>query len=210
MESLKSIFWANNRPTSTEDETSTENSYYPKSETETEISEPKNDPPTETLEDQIRNLELSKNELKNENRRLKLKIKRHEKNLARLTTENEAAVKERIELEDKLLSRNDQLESDIRRLENDIRRLEFQRNRYQTESKQEQLETYENEKIDLKNELLNCKSTIDRLESDNRRLETQKKKYQTESQEKQAQLETCEKEKNALIKCKVFDKLTEL
>ena len=117
---------------------------------------------TETLEHQITSLELSENELKNENRRLKLKIQRHEKNLARLTTENEAAVKERIELEDKLLSRNDQLESDIRRLENDIRQLEFQKNR-----------------------------------------------YQTESQEKQAQLETCEKEKNALIKCKVFDRFTE-
>ena len=156
--SFQSIFWANNRPTSTEDETSTENSYYPKSETETEISEPKNDPPTETLEDQIRNLELSKNELKNENRKLEYKIKRFQTNLARLTAENGAA---------------------------------------------------ENERIDLENELLNCKSTIDMLESDNRRLETQKKKYQTESQEKQAQLETCEKEKNALIKCKVFDRFTE-
>ena len=158
MESLKSIFWANNRPTSTEDETSTENSYYPKSETETEISEPKNDPPTETVDDQIRNLELSKNELKNNNRRLELTIKRFQENVARMTTEIGAAEESRIQIE---------------------------------------------------NEFLNCKSTIDGLESDIRRLEFQKKKYQTESQEKQAQLETCEKEKNALIKCKVFDKLTE-
>ena len=138
-------FWKNERPTSTEFETESENSYYPKSETEAEISG--------TIEDQIQNLEISNIELKNENRKLEYKIKRYQKNLARLTTENGAA---------------------------------------------------ENERIELENELLTCKSRNDQLESDIRRLEIQNKKYQTELQAKQAQLETYEKEKNALIKCKLF------
>ena len=115
--------------------------------------EPKNEQPTETIEDQIKKLELSKIELKSENRKLEYKIKRYQKNLARLTTENGAA---------------------------------------------------ENERIELENELLNCKSHNDKIESENRLLKMQKKKYQTESQKKQAQLETYQKENNALIKCKVF------
>ena len=106
----------------------------------------------------MKNLALSKIELKNENRKLEYKIKRYQTNLARLTAENGAA---------------------------------------------------ENERIDLENELLNCKSHIDQLENDIQLLQIQKNKYQIESQEKQAQLETCEKEKNALIKCKVFDRFTE-
>ena len=150
---MNSIFWANNRPTSTEDETSTENSYYPRSDTETEISGENSEQPAEIIEDQIENFELSKIELKNENRRLEYQIKRYQKNVARLTTENGAA---------------------------------------------------ENERIELENELLTCKSRIDQLESDIRLLEIQKKKYQTESQEKQAQLEKYEKENNALIKCKLL------
>ena len=80
-------FWKNERPSSTEYETATENSYYPKSETDTEISGTKIEQPTETLEDQIKILELSKIELENENRKLEYKVKRYQKNLARLTTE---------------------------------------------------------------------------------------------------------------------------
>ena len=150
---MNSIFWANNRPTSTEDETSTKNSYYPRSDTETEISGENSEQSAEIIEDQIKNFELSKIELKNENRKLEYQIKRYQKNVARLTTENGAA---------------------------------------------------ENERIELENELLTCKSRIDQLESDIRLLEIQKKKYQTESQEKQAQLEKYETENNALIKCKLL------
>ena len=106
----------------------------------------------------MKNLALSKIELKNENRKLEFKIKRFQTNLARLTAENGAA---------------------------------------------------ENERIDLENELLNCKSHIDQLESDIQLLQIQKNKYQIESQERQAQLETYEKERNALIKCKIFERLTE-
>ena len=147
---MKSTFWANNRPTSTEDETSTEISYYPKSETETEAE---CEQPEENIDNQIKKLELSKIELKNENRKLEYKIKRYQKNLARLTTENGAG---------------------------------------------------ENERIELENELLTCKSRNDQLESDVRLLEIKKKKYQTESQEKQAQLEKYEKDNNAMIKCKLL------
>ena len=148
---MKSIFWANNRPTSTEGETPTENSYYPKSETETEISGGKTEQSVEIIDDQIKDLELSRNELKNENRKLEFQIKRYQKNLARLTTENGAAENERIELESELLtckSRNDQLESDVRLLE-------IQKKKYQTESqeKQAQLEKYEKEN----NALVKCK-----------------------------------------------------
>ena len=150
---MNSIFWANNRPTSTEDETSTEKSYYPKSETETEILGSKIEQPTETFEDQIKILESSKIVLKNENRKVEYKVKRLQEKLARLTTEIGAV---------------------------------------------------EDSRIQLENELINCKSRIDQLESDNRLLEIQKNKYQTESQEKQAQLETYQKENNALIKCKLF------
>ena len=150
---MESIFWANNRPTSTEDETSTENSYYPKSETETEISGTKIERSVETIEDQIKYLQISKNEFKSENRKLEFEIKRLQEKLARLTTENGAA---------------------------------------------------EDTRIKLENELLTCKSRIDQLEDDIRLLEMQKRKYQTESQEKQAQLETYQKENNALIKCKLF------
>ena len=67
-------FWKNERPTSTENETSSENSYYPKSETETEISGTGSEQPEEIIHDQIQNLELSKIELKNENRKLEYKI----------------------------------------------------------------------------------------------------------------------------------------
>ena len=155
--SLKRIHWANNRPTSTEDETSTENSYYPKSQSETEISGPKREKSEENIDNQIKNLELSKIELKNENRKLEYRIKRYQKNLARLTTENGAG---------------------------------------------------ENERIELENELLTCKSRIDQLEIDNRLLEIEKKKYQTESQEKQAQLEKYEKVLE-LTKCKLLCSLNE-
>ena len=146
-------FWENERPTSTEDETSTENSFYPKSETETEVSIPESERRAETIEDKMKNQELSKIELKNENRKLEYTIKRYQKNLARLTTENGAA---------------------------------------------------ENERIELENELLACKSHNDQLESDFRILEIEKMKYQTESKGKQAQLDTYEKQNHALIKCKFF------
>ena len=155
---MKSVFWANNRPTSTEDETATVSSYYPQSEAETEVSEPTRELTTNSLEDQIRNLELSKNWLKSENRMLEYKIIRFEEKMARMTTEIGAA---------------------------------------------------EESIIQIENEFLNCKSTIDGLESDIRRLQIQKKKYQTESQEKQAQLETFQKKSNVLIKCRIFARLTE-
>ena len=86
--SLQSIFWANNRPTSTEDETSTENSYYPKSESETEIPGTKSEQAVEIIHDQIKNLGLSKIYLRNENRKLEYKIKRFQEKLSRLTIEN--------------------------------------------------------------------------------------------------------------------------
>ena len=157
---MKSIFWANNRPR-TEDETSTENSFYPKSESETvspnkyrdTVSGTKSERSLETIEDQIKNLQISKNEFKSENRKLEFEIKRFQEKLARLTTENGAA---------------------------------------------------EDTRIKLENELLTCKSRNDQLEDDIRLLEIQKNKYQTELQEKQAQVETYEKENNALIKCKLL------
>ena len=120
-------FWKNERPSSTEYETATENSYNLKNETDTEISETKSEQPTETIENQINNLELSKIELKSENRKLEYRINRFQEKLARLTTENGAA-------------------EDIR--------------------------------IQMENELVNCKSRIDQLESGNRLLEMQKNKYQ--------------------------------
>ena len=138
---MKSIFWANNRPTSTEDETSTENSYYPKSETETEISGTGSEQPEEIIEDQIQNLELSKIELMNKNRKLEYEIIRFQEKLARLMTENGAAEDTRLQLVNELLtckSQNDQLKIDNRRLE-------IQKKKYQTElqEKQAQLEKYQ-------------------------------------------------------------------
>ena len=115
--------------------------------------ESKSEQAVETIEDHIKNLELSKIELKSENRKLEYRIKRFQEKLARLTTEIGAA-------------------EDIR--------------------------------IQMENELVNCKSRIDQLESGNRLLEMQKNKYRTESQRNQAQLETNQKEKNALIKCCVL------
>ena len=131
---MKRTFWANYRPTSTEDETSTENSYYPRSDTETEISGENSEQPLEIIEDQIKNLELSKIELKNENRKLEYKIKRYQKN--ERYQENE-----RIELENELFT----CKSRIDYLESDIRRLEIQKKKYQTElqEKQAQLEKYQ-------------------------------------------------------------------
>ena len=128
---MKSTFWANNRPTSTEDETSTEISYYPKSETETEAE---CEQPEENIDNQIKKLELSKIELKNENRKLEYKIKRYQKN--ERYQENE-----RIELENELVT----CKSRIDYLESDIRRLEIQKKKYQTElqEKQAQLEKYQ-------------------------------------------------------------------
>ena len=147
---MESIFWANNRPTST-DETSTESSFYPKSETETEISETKSERSGETIEDQIKYLQISKNEIKSENRKLEFEIKRFQEKSARLTTENGAAADTRIKLENELLT----CKSRIDQLEDDIRLLEIQKNKYQTESqeKQAQLEKYQKEN----NALIKCK-----------------------------------------------------
>ena len=167
-------FWKNERPTSTESETATEHSYYRKSETETEISELESDQPTETINDHVKNLELSKNEPRNENRMLE--IKRLQEKIARWTTENGAAGDSRIQLENELSTckfRNDQLKSDNRRLE-------IQSKKYKTESQEKQAR--------LENEMLACKARINQLESDNRGLEIQNKKYQAKSQEEQAQL----------------------
>ena len=55
----------------------------------------------------------------------------------------------------------------------------------------------ENDRIELENELITCKSQIDKLKTDIQRLEDQ-------SKEKQAKLDKYEKEINAFIKCKVF------
>ena len=82
--------------------------------------EPKNQQPTKTIADQIKNLELSKIELKSENRKLEYKIKRFQEKMARLTTENGAAEGSRIQLENDLInchSRIDQLVTENRRLE---------------------------------------------------------------------------------------------
>ena len=149
--SLKRIFWANNRPTPTEDETSTANSYYPESETETEISQTGMELPEEIIEDQIQNLELSKIELMNKNRKLEYEIIRFQEKLARLMTENGAAEDTRLQLVNELLtckSQNDQLKIDNRRLE-------IQKKKYQTESqeKQAQLEKYQKDN----NAMIKCK-----------------------------------------------------
>ena len=95
-------FWKDERPTSTEYETATEHSFYPESETETEISELESDQPTETINDHVKNLELSKNEPRNENRMLE--IKRLQEKIARWTTENGAAGDSRIQLENELIN----------------------------------------------------------------------------------------------------------
>ena len=184
-------FWKNERPSSTEYETATENSYNLKSETNTEISETKSEQPTETIEDQLKNLELSKIELKSENRKLEYRIKRLQEKLARSTTENGAAEDIRIQMEDELID----CKSRIDQLVAENRQLETEKTKYQAESKEKQAQ--------LEKELSNCKSRIHQLEIDNRLLEMQKKKYQTESQKKQAQLETYQKENNALKKCKL-------
>ena len=96
-------------------------------------------------------------------------------------------------------------------LKNENRKLEYKIKRYQSNLARLTAENgaAQNERIDLENELLACKSRSDQLESDIQLLEIQKKKYQTESKEKQAQLETYEKERNALVKCKIFDRFTE-
>ena len=185
------IFWENERLTSTEHETATEDSFYPKSENETEISELKTGQPTETINDHLQNLEY---------KMIDYKIKRLQEKMARLTTENGSMENERMELENELLackSRIDQLETGNRLLEN-------QKKKYQTESLEKQAQL-ENERMELENELLACKFRIDQLESGNRLLKNQKKKFQTQSLEKQAQLEKYEKENNALIKCRVFN-----
>ena len=199
---MKSIFWANIRPTSTEDETSTENSHHPKTETETAISGTKSEQAVEIIHDQIKNLELSKNDLKNENRKLEFKVKRFQEKLTRLTIENGAVEDSRIQLENELLtckSRIDQLVTENRRLEIKEKKYlnKFNLARLTTEN-----EAAANERIELENELSNCKSRIDQLKSDNRRLEIQNRKYKTDAQEKQAQLE------NESLTCKsCIDKL---
>ena len=99
-------FWKDERPTSTEYETATEHSFYPESETETEISELESDQPTETINDHVKNLELSKNEPRNENRMHEYKIKRLQEKIARWTTENGAAEDSRIQLENELSTCN--------------------------------------------------------------------------------------------------------
>ena len=142
-------FWNNERPTSTEWETETEDSYYPESESCNEIEKPRREQSTEeTLEDQIKILELSKNKLKSENRKLEYKIKGVQRELAILITKNEAAENDRIELENELLiskSRIDELETNNRRLETDNRRLKVHTKEYKTEAqeKQAQLEIFE-------------------------------------------------------------------
>ena len=141
-------FWKNEKPTTTENETETENPSYPKSETKTEVSETKSEQPVKIIEDQIKSLELSKNELKNENRKLEFKILRFQAEMAKLTTENEAAENDRTELAKVLLN----YKARINQLESDNRRLEMEKLKYQIESKekQAQLETYLKEKIKCK------------------------------------------------------------
>ena len=100
-----------------------------------------------STKDEIQNLELSKIELKNENRKLEYEIKRFQEKLARLTAETGAAEDTRLQLVNELLtckSQNDQLKIDNRRLE-------IQKKKYQTESKEKnaQLEKYEKENYAL-------------------------------------------------------------
>ena len=83
-------FWANERPTTTENVTETENPNYPKSQTKAET--PRKIGKVQIIEDQMKNLELSK--LKNENRKLEFKILRFEAEMARLKTENDVAENE--------------------------------------------------------------------------------------------------------------------
>ena len=142
-------FWKIERPTSTENETESENSYYPKSETDTVISGTKSEQPVKIIEDLVKNLQSSNNELKNEN--LKFEYEFEYEKLARLTTEIAAVEDSRFQLGNELLnckSHNDKLESDNRLLE-------MQKKKYQTESqeKQAQLEKYENKN----NALIKCK-----------------------------------------------------
>ena len=61
-------------------------------------------------------------------------------------------------------------------------------------------ELLENDRIELENELISCKSRNNQLE----RAELNLKK---EFQEKQAQLEIFQKQNSALIKCKVHEEL---
>ena len=61
-------------------------------------------------------------------------------------------------------------------------------------------------KMNLENELINCKSRIQQLETANRRLEIQQKNYQNELKEKQAELDSFEDRYNKrIIKCKVLE-----
>ena len=147
--------WATSRPTSTgEYVTASESSdmhfSYPESETGANISEPKNQQPTETIRDQIENLELSKNELKSENRKLEFEIERIQEKLVILTTELGASESSRIRLENKLIN----CYSRIDQLETDNRQFEIRENNYQKELQEKQalLETYQNQ-----NELIECK-----------------------------------------------------
>ena len=152
--------WATSRPTSTGEYVTASGSSdmpssFPRSEMGspqlgTYISEPKYQQPTETIRDQIENLELSKNELKSENRKLEFEIERIQEKLVILTTELGASESSRIRLENKLIN----CYSRIDQLETDNRQFEIRENNYQKELQEKQalLETYQNQ-----NELIECK-----------------------------------------------------
>ena len=56
----------------------------------------------------------------------------------------------------------------------------------------------ENDRIELENELISCKSRIDQLELDNQRLEIKENENQAELLRKQAKIESFEKQNNEL------------
>ena len=144
--------WATSRPTSTGEyvtasECSDMHFSYPESETGANISEPKNQQPTETIRDQIEKIikkELSKIELKSGNRKLEYEIKRIQEKLERLTIDFEASENSRNRLEQELID----CYSRIDLLETHNRRFEIKEKFYQA-----LLKTYRNKN----NELIECK-----------------------------------------------------
>ena len=105
---------------------------------------------------------------------------------------------------------------------NDRRKLEYKMKHFQQNLNRLKVENgasgkfwklLENDRNELENELISCKSRIDQLESDNRRLEIKANENHTEVLRKQEQIEFFEAQnneltsenaaaKNELIKCK--------
>ena len=216
-------FWANERPSSTEDGTETSCSLYSASKTGTEdFNQPKKD------FGNFRGLNMDSTA---QIRGPGLHIGKMERIgtvtfNSGVTTENESARNRRTELECeviKLKSENRRQEREKQRYKNDweetLKKLhssEDQINALQIKNDQLKYDKqqYQNEvqdKNDLEKDLINCQSRLKQLETENRRLEDENKQdrdkkslYKSDIQQIMLKLRSCEERYNKLIKCELI------